>query len=119
MALHHKLCHTLGGSFDLPHAPTHTAVLPHALAYNASHAPQAMRRIARALGGRNAAQAVYDLAQDNGATMGLRALGMAASDLDKACALALQNRYPNPRELEARAVRQLLQDAWEGRRPEA
>jgi maleylacetate reductase len=119
MALHHKLCHTLGGSFDLPHAPTHTAVLPHALAYNAAHAPEAMQRIARALGGKSAAQAVYDLGRDNGAVMGLRELGLKESDLDKACALALQNRYPNPRELEAGAIRRLLQDAWEGVRPRA
>ena len=66
MALHHKLCHTLGGSFNLPHAETHTIVLPHALAYNAAAAPEAMRRIARALGGASAARAVFDLARDNG-----------------------------------------------------
>ena len=51
MGLHHKLCHTLGGSFNLPHAETHTIVLPHALAYNAQAAPEAMQRIRRALGG--------------------------------------------------------------------
>jgi maleylacetate reductase len=50
MALHHKLCHTLGGWFDLPHAETHAGVLPHAAAYNASDAPEAMRVIAEALG---------------------------------------------------------------------
>jgi maleylacetate reductase len=50
MALHHKLCHTLGGSFVLPHAETHTVVLPHALAYNAPAAPEAMARIAAAIG---------------------------------------------------------------------
>jgi hypothetical protein len=50
MGLHHKLCHTLGGSFNLPHAEVHTVVLPHALAYNAPAAPQAMARITRALG---------------------------------------------------------------------
>jgi maleylacetate reductase len=55
MALHHKLCHTLGGSFNLPHAETHTTVLPHALAYNALAAPEAMRSIAEALGGSSAA----------------------------------------------------------------
>src|SRR6266705_2999338 len=49
MALHHKLCHTLGGTFNLPHAETHTVVLPHATAYNAEAAPEAMVRIARAL----------------------------------------------------------------------
>ncbi len=117
MALHHKLCHTLGGTWNLPHAETHTIVLPHALAYNAPAAPQAMLRIAQALGGPSAAQAVHDLALDNGAPVALRDLGMKAEDLDRACDLALQNRYPNPRPLEAHAIRQLLQDAWEGRRP--
>lgn len=119
MALHHKLCHTLGGSFNLPHAETHTIVLPHALAYNAQAAPQAMRRIARALEGRNGPQAVYDLAKDNGAPVALRDIGMRPEDLDRACDIALQNQYPNPRPLERAAIRQLLQDAFEGRRPSA
>jgi maleylacetate reductase len=117
MALHHKLCHTLGGSFNLPHAETHTIVLPHALAYNAQAAPQAMRRIERALGGRHAAQAAYDLARDNGAPVALRDLGLRQDDLERACALALQNQYPNPRPLEPVALRRLLQDAFEGKRP--
>jgi alcohol dehydrogenase class IV len=117
MALHHKLCHTLGGSFDLPHAQTHTIVRPHALAYNAPAAPQAMARIARALEGRSAAQAVYDLARDNGAPVALRDIGMPADQLDRACDIALQNQYPNPRPLERAAIRQLLQDAFDGRRP--
>jgi alcohol dehydrogenase class IV len=117
MALHHKLCHTLGGSFNLPHAETHTIVLPHALAYNAKAAPEAMRRIARALEGRSAPQAVYDLAKDNGAPVALRDIGLQEQDLDKACEIALHNQYPNPRPLERAAIRQLLQDAYEGRRP--
>jgi maleylacetate reductase len=119
MALHHKLCHTLGGSFNLSHAETHTIVLPHALAYNSAAAPQAMQRIARALQGSSAAQAVYDLAKNNGAPVALRDIGMKAQDLDKACDVALQNQYPNPRPLERAAIRQLLQDAWEGARPAA
>ena len=118
MALHHKLCHTLGGSFNLPHAETHTIVLPHALAYNAAAAPQAMQRIRRALGGDSAAQAVYDLARDNGAPVALKAIGMKAEDLDKACDIALSNQYPNPRALERAAIRQLLQDAFDGVRPQ-
>lgn len=118
MALHHKLCHTLGGSFNLPHAQTHTIVLPHALAYNAAAAPRAMERIANALGGRSAAQAVFDLANDNGAPVALRDIGMKAADLDRACEIAMQNQYPNPRPLERNAIRQLLQDAFEGSRPE-
>ncbi|RYY95404.1 MAG: maleylacetate reductase, partial [Comamonadaceae bacterium] len=117
MALHHKLCHTLGGTLNLPHAETHTIVLPHALAYNAAAAPLAMERIARALGGRSAPQAVYDLAKDNGAPVALRDIGMKEPDLDRACDIAMQNQYPNPRPLERQAIRALLQDAFEGRRP--
>ena len=117
MALHHKLCHTLGGSFNLPHAETHTIVLPHALAYNAAAAPQAMRDIAVALGAGQAAQGVFDLARDNGATVALRELGMKEADLDKACDIAMQNQYANPRPLERGAIRRLLQDAWSGERP--
>lgn len=117
MALHHKLCHTLGGSFNLPHAETHTVVLPHALAYNAAAAPEAMRRTARALEKPGAPRAVYDLARDNGAPVALRDIGMREQDLDRACEIALQNQYPNPRPLERAALRQLLQDAFEGRRP--
>jgi alcohol dehydrogenase class IV len=117
MALHHKLCHTLGGTFNLPHAETHTIVLPHALAYNAKASPEAMRRIARALEGRSAAQAVFDLARDNGAPVALRDLGVKPGDLDRACDIALQNQYPNPRPLERAGIRQLLQDAFDGQRP--
>jgi maleylacetate reductase len=117
MALHHKLCHTLGGSFNLPHAPVHTVVLPHALAYNAAAAPGAMRKIASALGGTNAPQAVFDLAQANGAPLALRDIGMKEADLDRASDIAVQNQYPNPRPLDRAAIRQLLQDAFEGARP--
>ncbi len=117
MALHHKLCHTLGGSFNLPHAETHTIVLPHALAYNAAAVPQAMQRIAQALGAADGPQAVFDLAQANGAPVALRDIGMQAADLDRACDIALQNQYPNPRPLERVALRQLLQNAFDGVRP--
>ncbi|MDD0815813.1 maleylacetate reductase [Curvibacter sp. HBC28] len=122
MALHHKLCHTLGGSFNLPHAETHSVVLPHALAFNLGHAPQAAQRLARALGLDQpgaVAGALWDLAQSLGAPMSLRELGLQATDVETACALAMTQQYPNPRPLDARAVRQLLQQAYEGVRPSA
>ena len=71
MAIHHKLCHTLGGTFDLPHAETHAIVLPHATAYNAAAAPEAMKRICRALGVDDAPQGLYDLLVAVGAKTGL------------------------------------------------
>ena len=119
MALHHKLCHTLGGSFNLPHAETHTIVLPHALAYNAAAAPAAMARIAQALGGTDAPHAVFELARTLGAPVALKDIGMKAEDLDLACERALQAQYPNPRALERVALRALLQRAWEGVAPDS
>jgi maleylacetate reductase len=117
MALHHKLCHTLGGSFNLPHAQTHAIVLPHALAYNANAAPVAMTRIARALGHPNAAQGVFELGQQLGIPAGLRSIGLAESDLDSACDIALGNPYWNPRAVEREPLRATLSNAWEGRPP--
>jgi maleylacetate reductase len=117
MALHHKLCHTLGGTFNLPHAETHTVVLPHATAYNASAAPEAMDRIARALGARSAADGLYDLAASLGAPVSLQALGMTRDQLDRAADLAVQNAYYNPRPITRDGIRSLLEDAFDGRRP--
>lgn len=114
MALHHKLCHTLGGSYNLPHAETHSIVLPHALAYNAEAAPQAMARIARALKAESGPRAVYELALNNGAPVALKDIGLREQDLDQACEIAMQNQYPNPRPLERGPLRQLLQNAFEG-----
>jgi maleylacetate reductase len=117
MSIHHKLCHTLGGSFNLPHAETHTVILPHATAYNRDAAPQAMKRIAAALGASDAAQGIYDLIGRIGAPRALKDIGMPADGLDKAAGLALQNRYYNPRPLELEGVRELLQHAYDGTRP--
>jgi maleylacetate reductase len=117
MALHHKLCHTLGGTFNLPHAETHTIVLPHATRYNASAAPEAMARIARALGASDAAAGLYDLAKAIGAPLALKQIGMPEAGLERAADLAVTNPYWNPQPLERGAIRALLQAAWEGRRP--
>ena len=118
MALHHKLCHTLGGLYGLPHAETHTAVLPHATAYNAAADPMAMQSIARALGTESAAAGLYELGLAVNAKMALRDLGLAESDLDRAADLAVQNPYWNPRPIEREALRDLLQQAWAGDPPE-
>ncbi len=117
MALHHKLCHTLGGSFNLPHAETHTVVLPHVLAYNSEAAPEAMSRIAAALGAKDAADGLFRLASDLGAPTALRDIGMAEADIGKACAIALSNPYWNPRPIESKAILNLLSNAWDGRPP--
>jgi len=117
MAIHHKLCHTLGGSFNLPHAEVHTVILPYAAAYNEEAVPEAMRVVAEALGSRSAAQGIYDLSVRIGAPVALREIGMPLEGLDRAAEIATQNPYHNPRPVEYTGVRKLLEDAYHGQRP--
>jgi maleylacetate reductase len=118
MALHHKLCHVLGGSFGLPHAETHTVVLPHVVAFNAPAAPEAIARVARALGVTEAAQGLFDLSGNLGAPRSLSEIGMPAGGLERAADLAVASPYGNPRPIERDAIRALLQDAYDGRPPQ-
>ena len=116
IALHHKLCHVLGGSFNLPHAETHSIVLPHAVRYNES-AAEAMRRIERALGKRDAAAAIYDLEKKLRLPLRLADIGMKEQDLERAARIAADAPYPNPRKVEYAPVLELLRHAYEGVRP--
>ncbi|MGV2292534.1 maleylacetate reductase [Trinickia sp. YCB016] len=120
MALHHKLCHTLGGTFNLPHAQTHAAMLPHTAHYNHTAAPQALARVARALGGSDAPEAgarLYALNRALGVPTSLAALGMPEQGLDEAADIACKSPYANPRPVEREAIRALLQRAWQGVAP--
>lgn len=117
MALHHKLCHTLGGSFDLPHAETHAIVLPHAIAYNARAVATELQPICDLLGGANAGSALHAFAKAMNAPTALRDLGMKEEDLDRAADLATQKPYPNPQPVTREDIRALLQAAWAGDTP--
>ena len=120
MAIHHKLCHTLGGTFNLPHAETHAVILPYATAYNRDAAPEAMARIRRALGAfddADAARGLLALSRALGAPTSLREIGMPADGLDRAADLAVQNPYFNPRPVERAAIRALLERAHAGTGP--
>lgn len=119
MALHHKLCHTLGGSFDLPHAETHAIILPHAIAYNEKAAAKELAPIADLFGHKSPGAALHDFAQRMKAPLALRDLGLDAGDLERATDLAMQNPYWNPRPIEAAALGQLLRNAWTGSQPVA
>ena len=119
MALHHKLCHTLGGSFDLPHAETHAVMLPHACAFNAPAAPAAMARIAAALGSVDAASGLQALARGLGVPRSLQALGLPYAALDRAAREAVREPYWNPRPFGEADLRGLLERAWHGSPPEA
>lgn len=117
MALHHKLCHTLGGSFGLPHAETHAILLPHAIAYNAKAAAVELQPVCYLLGGDNAGLALHDFARKLNAPLALRDLGLRETDLDRAAELATSKPYPNPRPVTREDIRALLQAAWAGSTP--
>ena len=118
MALHHKLCHVLGGTFNLPHAETHTIVLPHAVAYNAAATAPAMAALSRALGGDDPATSLFELAGRLGAPRALRDVGMPEDGIERACELALKNPYWNPRPIEPGGIRALIARAWAGDAPQ-
>jgi alcohol dehydrogenase class IV len=118
MSLHHKICHTLGGTFDLPHAETHTVMLPHALAYNAPAIPEVMARLGPILGC-DPARALFDLSGALGATRGLKDIGMPEDGITQAAKIATQNAYANPRPVEIEALTQMLRRAWSGAPPQS
>jgi len=117
IALHHKLCHTLGGTWNLPHAETHSIILPHAVRYNRDAAPEAMGRIARAIGADDAAGGLYDLEVKLGLPMKLADLGVPESDLERAAKIAMEAPYPNPAPVTYEGVLALLRNAHQGQRP--
>ncbi|MFE7837243.1 maleylacetate reductase [Streptomyces sp. NPDC057474] len=119
MGLHHKLCHVLGGTFGLPHAETHTVVLPYALAYNAPAARDAMTALGRALTTDDAPQALWYLSGSLGAPRSLAELGLRKVDLTAAAAEVTGQAYPNPREITAADALEVLSAAYEGHRPPA
>jgi maleylacetate reductase len=120
MSLHHKLCHALGGTLDLPHAPTHTVVLPHVLAFNAPAAPEAAAAVSAALGGaQDPARALWDLVGALGAPRSLAELGMAEDDVERIADQVLAAPYGNPREVTREGLVALLHRARVGEPPAA
>jgi maleylacetate reductase len=119
MALHHKICHVLGGSFGLPHAETHSVILPHAVAYNEAAAGRLLAPVAEMLGAPSAGDGLHRLAERLGAPMSLREIGMPEAGLERAAEEIAGAPYWNPRPVTREGVRQLLQDAFEGSAPRA
>ena len=115
--IHHKICHVLGGAYDLPHAEMHTVILPHAVAFVAPSVPAAMVRAAAALGDADVAGAIYDLGRAIGAPADLAAIGMPGDRLDEAAGLIAEATRGTATPVNSAAMRALLDDAYAGRRP--
>jgi alcohol dehydrogenase class IV len=117
MALHHKICHVLGGSFNLPHAETHAVILPHAIAFNEPAVGELLQPVAAILEAPRAGTGLYDLAQRLGAPLSLAAIGMPHDGLDRAADEIAGSPYWNARPADRQDIRRLLEDAFEGKRP--
>lgn len=115
--LHHRLCHTLGGSFNTSHADTHAILLAYSVAYNRNAVPQGTQRVAEALGVSDAANGIYDLLHKVSSKTNLAHLGLSASDLDRASVIATEAPINNPAEVSSARVRALFQQAFDGERP--
>jgi maleylacetate reductase len=116
MALHHKICHVLGGTFNLPHAETHAVMISHVTAFNSGAAPKAVARVAGALGTDNAVDGLFDLSRRLGVPQSLAELGMPASGIELATDAVIREPYWNPRPIEREAIRKLIENAFHGRR---
>ena len=112
MGLHHKLCHTLGGTFGLPHAETHAVLLAHALDYNLPCAPEAHCTLIRLFTDLDPARALAEFISRLGLPKTLSALGMPEEAIERVADLTVSKPYPNPRPLDRGAIRNLLAQAW-------
>jgi alcohol dehydrogenase class IV len=121
MSLHHKLCHTIGGSFNLPHAETHTILLPHTFAYNSPAVPAASRELADALPDSDGdpIKGLNLLLERLGVPRALKSFGMKEEDINRAASIAAQNPYSNPRKIEEERIRRLVRRAWAGEQARA
>ncbi len=119
IAIHHKICHVLGGRHGIAHGESNSIILPYAIAYNQDAAPDAMRRLERLMGSDTAAGGVYDFARAIGVPASLREVGMHEADLDAAAHETVEDTRYNPRPVDFASVRALLQQAFDGVRPTA
>lgn len=117
MALHHKVCHVLGGTFDLPHADTHAIMLAHVVAYQAEAAPHALQRIARALEADEAWTGLHVLATRLNVPRSLAEIGMPKDGIERAAKLVLRQAYENPRTPDCESIAAMLERAWRGMPP--
>ncbi|AGI68655.1 maleylacetate reductase [Octadecabacter antarcticus 307] len=117
MGIHHKICHTLGGSFNLNHADIHCLMIPYTAAFNRDHAPEAMAAIARALGVSDPIAGLFGLMQTAAKTKDLKSFGMSLDDIERASDLAMERAYYNPRPITRDSVRNMLLAAYEGAHP--
>ncbi|MBR0840404.1 maleylacetate reductase [Bradyrhizobium liaoningense] len=117
MGIHHKICHALGGAFDLSHADVHCILLPYTAAFNRNTASKAVQRVARALEGDDVPSALYDMMLEVETQPSLKALGLTRAALERAADLAMKNPCGSSSQVTREEILQILFAAYEGKRP--
>jgi len=118
MGIHHKICHTLGGMFNLPHAQMHSAVLPYSVKYNENAAQDQLDKVAAILGSKTASQGLWDLAIEVGAETALKNIGFPVEESIKVVDAISKVTLINPTPFESEIVVKLLYAAYNGTRPD-
>ncbi|MDN3399424.1 maleylacetate reductase [Psychrobacter sp. APC 3426] len=117
MAIHHKICHVLGGTFNLPHAEAHAITLAYSVHYNRNADIRAMDKLAEALDVRSREEiglAIYRLNRSLGIRMALKEIGLPEEGPDKVARIVCDSPYYNPRDYNYEELKGLLGKAYEG-----
>jgi len=130
MALHHGLCHILGGTAGVPHGVANSIILPHAMRFNLDATAIQLAQAAEAMGiGRDKSgpyisdeaaaeevvERIYELIGRMKLPQHLRDVGVKEADLPYLAQLALQSRAvkSNPKPItDAVQIEAVLQAAW-------
>ena len=117
VGLEHAIAQRVRQWFNLDHARTHAIATPYAIGFNAPAAPDAMRRIERALGANDAARGLYDLNVRLGLPTGFKDLGLKESDIDKAVDVVSAVKITHPRPVSKADLRNVIGQAHAGAPP--
>lgn len=121
MAIHHKICHTLGGTYNLPHAEAHAISLAYSVHYNRNADVEAMTKLAQALGGEDhtqVGQLIYALNQKLNIPMALKDIGLPEDGPQTVARIVCDSPYYNPRAYDYPELEALLQRAYQGLPPQ-
>ncbi|MEN8391140.1 maleylacetate reductase [Acinetobacter indicus] len=120
MAIHHKICHTLGGTYNLPHAEAHAISLAYSVHYNRNADIEAMTQLAQALGGTDHQQVgnlIYELNQKLNIPLALKDIGLPKEGPQTVAKIVCDSPYYNPRAYDYAELEQLMQRAYQGLPP--
>lgn len=111
----HGIGHQLGAVAGVPHGYTSCVMLPHVLDFNAEQTASAQERIASALGGANAGDAVRAIVDQLGLPTRLRDVGVERDHFDAIASGAMANAWvrANPRPIDSpEQILEILEHAY-------